>query len=357
MTPGSFPSLADRGLTPGTPPEEQTSYTIAQLAEFIEFFEKTVDEIYAYILHCTRVPDAAAELTLTVYFALLQRRRFFWWRTSASMAMVLALADKEMAALPAWQEQATGYGYAEELLRCVQGSAERQRMRHLLQGLRKLPVRQQRLAVLRFFLRWNTTKIAAVFGKTKDLVEKEVEQIGALLCEELKAEERKDLGGLPAPEEACGVLTLIRCPALPPDRKSAFRMALLERCQTMPMSSMRFAVPMGAAVLVLSIFLATFLFPPPTARSTFEQIAAIEVLLLGQEMEARNAFVAAEQDLRGIAAFYAQEDALRISLRLAPLAAAAQVEEEKKITEILKLLGESALLQNPDLVSFGGIYE
>lgn len=352
MTPVFFPSLADRGLAPEKPPEGQASRSIARLPEFIDFFEKTVDEIHAYILHCTRVPDAAEEMTLAVYFALLQRRRFFWWRTGASMTMLLALADREMAALPTWQEQATGQGYVEELLRCVQSDAERRRMRRLLQELRKLPVREQRLAVLHFFLRWNATNIAAVCGKTKDLLERELEQIGALLCEGLKAEERKDAGGLPASEEVCGILMLIRRPELSADRRNAFRMALLERCQTMPMSSMRFAVPAGVMVLALGIFLAAFLFPPPTTRGTFEQIAAIEVLLLSQEVEARNTFVAAERDLRGIAAFHAQGDALRLSLRLAPLAAAAQLEEEEKLGAILKMFGESALLRNAELVTY-----
>ena len=49
-----------------TPPEapsaEQTTFATSQLAGFVDFFEKTVDSVYAYILHGTRVPDAAAEL-------------------------------------------------------------------------------------------------------------------------------------------------------------------------------------------------------------------------------------------------------------------------------------------------------
>jgi DNA-directed RNA polymerase specialized sigma24 family protein len=339
-----------------TPPEapsaEQTTFATSQLAGFVDFFEKTVDTVYAYILHGTRVPDAAAELTLNVYFSLLQRQRFLWWRTNTSLAMILAIADREMAGLPAWQEQATGYGYIEELLHCVQGTAERQRMRHLLQGLRKLPVREQRLAILTFFLHWSAEKIAMVFGKKTPQMEKEVEQLAALLCEQLKVEERKDRGGMPVPEEVCGVLSVIRCPELPTERKNAFRMALLERCQTMPMSSMRFAIPLGAAVFLLGIFISTFLFPRLSARGTFERIAAVEVLLLSQEIEARNTFVAAEQDLRGIAASSAQGDVLRMSLRLAPLAAAEQLQEEVALGEILKKLGESDLLQNPKLVTY-----
>ncbi|MEK7137523.1 MAG: hypothetical protein AAB853_04540 [Patescibacteria group bacterium] len=352
MTPVPFPSLADRGISPPEHHEEETEFGISELKDFFAFFEKTVDAVYAYMLHCTRVPDAASELTLNVYFSLLQRRRFFWWKTNVSLAMVLALADKEMGGLPAWQEQATGYNYTEELLHCVQGSAERQRMRHLLQVLRKLPVREQRLAVLCFFLRWSSAKIASVYGKTEAAVEREVGQIGALLCEQLRVEEGKDQGRGPAPDEVCGVLTLIRCPELSAEQKNAFRVALLERCQTMPMSSMRFAMPLGALLVFLSIFLATFLSPAPPERSTFEQIAAIEVLLLSQEMETRNTFIAAEQDLRGIAASSAQGDVLRMSLRLAPLAAAEQLQEEIALGEILKKLGESELLQNPKLVTY-----
>jgi hypothetical protein len=41
-----------------------------------------------------------------------------------------------------------------------------------------------------------------------------------------------------------------------------------------------------------------------------------------------------------------------MSLRLAPLAAAEQLQEEVALGEILKKLGESDLLQNPKLVTY-----
>ena len=64
------------------------------LFEFFDFFDHSIDDVYAYIVHRTRVPEIAEDITLKLYFSLLQRQRFFWWRSRINLPELFLMADK-----------------------------------------------------------------------------------------------------------------------------------------------------------------------------------------------------------------------------------------------------------------------
>ena len=353
MTPETASPTALPGI-PGSPVHESPSYSTDELFDFFDFFDKTVEDVYAYILHCTRVAGLAADITLSVYFSLLQRRRFFWWKNIIQLSTVLALADKAIASMRAWEEEATGHDYIEALLRCMpeeQGTQTVEQMRLLFHALKQLPLREQRMAVLALFLHWPAEKTALVTGREKENIRKEYEAIMEILIATLGKESMFQNTNIRQ------LLEKIHCPVLPETKKASLRVALLERCRAAQMSSLRFALPIASLLIVASgvvgciLLVSTFLVEPLSLRAPLEEIAAVEVLLLDQEVAVRDAFLASERHLRSIAAEQALPDVARISLRLAPLAAREQLSQEKVLEAILEKLGGSTA-QSTTALSF-----
>lgn len=317
--------------------EPGAGYSVDELFDFFDFFDKSVEDVYSYVLHCTRVPELASDITLSVYFSLLQRRRVLFWKNVVQLSTLMALADRAIGSMQKWEEEAMGTSYLEELLRCSWDGKEKgtlERMRLVLRALKKLPLREQKMAVLQYFLRWGAAKTASIMGKTKQSVERDYSIVENLLMEELQKEQA--FQGVHVRD----VLRSLHCPPLENSRKTALRVALLERCRSAQMSSLRFVVPMAASSAFLGCVLifAMFLLQPLSAQDTLRQIAAVEVLVASREIEARDAFLSAEQTLRGIAAHYGQKDLAQIVLALTPHAIAKQLEQETTIRGILQKL-------------------
>ena len=333
----SSPSLAQ-----STPLGDPQSYSVDELYEFFDFFDRTVEDVYAYILHRTRAPEKTEEITIDVYFSLLQRSKFFWWKNTAQLSTILALADKAIETMPRWEEEAAGSAYFQELVRCVPRGGKEEKhiaehMRILFHTLRILPLREQRMAVLHLFLHWPAAKTASIVGRSTESIQKEYGAISALLCAELQKEPAF------AHKDVCEILNILFCPVLRETKKRALRLALLERCRTTRMSSMRFALPMGALLLLLTTLATSFVIPPLSVQGSVRSIAAAEVLLIDKEIAYRDAFLLAEADLRSIAAHVAGRNLADISVALVPKAAEQHVKQENEADRILRGLKAKSL--------------
>jgi DNA-directed RNA polymerase specialized sigma24 family protein len=321
---------------------------VDELYEFFDFFDKSVEDVYSYILHRTRAPDKAQDITLDVYYALLQRRKFFWWKSTTQLPTAFALADKAIETMAPWESEAAGGTYLQELIRCVPkgGKEEKntpERMRIIFHALRKLPIREQRMAVLHLFLHWPAEKTAAIVGRTKESIQQEYNAIMELLCTELQKEPSL------AKKDVCEVLNILFCPVLRETRKRTMRLKLLERCRATPLSSMRFALPIGALLLIFSALSATYLVPTVSTGHSMRSIAAAQILLLDQEITARDTLREAVADLQSIVAYSSEEELTNLSIALAPQAMKLHLVQDKEIRRILERLEDRSREISDDL--------
>jgi len=316
---------------------DPSSYSVDELYEFFDFFDKTVEDLYSYILHRTRAPDKAEEMTLDVYFSLLKRQKFFWWKNATQLSTAFALADKAIETMAPWNEAAEGGRYLQELIGCVpKDRKEREnvpeRMNTIFHALRKLPLREQRMAVLHVFLHWPAAKTAQIVGRSRESIQKEYDAIMSLLCNELQKEPSL------AHQDVCDVLNILFCPVLRESKKRSMRLNLLERCRTNPMSSMRFALPIGTLVLLFGVLGTSLVVPSLPASASVRTLAAAELLLMSQEVEYRNVFLEAEGTLRGIVAHYAEGDLADLSVQLAYPATTLHLAQDQEVRTILEKL-------------------
>ena len=106
---------------------------------------------------------------------------------------LLSLADKAIASMKKWEEESTGYSYIEELMKCIRDGTQKEtieKTRLVLHALKKLPLKEHKMAILRFFLNWPTKKAAKALAKKPDAFEKEYEAmlhqlVGSLGDEEI----------------------------------------------------------------------------------------------------------------------------------------------------------------------------
>jgi len=322
-----------------SPTQARENYSVDELYDFFDFFDHSVEDVYAYILHRTRAPAKVEEMTLDVFTALLQRRKFFFWKSPAHLSTALGLADKAIAALPPPVE-AEETAYFQELLRCRGGkdqeNAEKQ-MRTFLTAFRSLPLREQRMAVLQFFLHWDTSKTAGITHQPKESIATEYTAIKDLLCNALLKDSAV------TEKSACEMLTVFFCPVLRETKKKSLRMTLLERCQAAPQSSLRFALPVGAMLLVFSTIGATFFTPSLSGQSAIRSIAAAEVLLMDHERQYEKTLTEVESDLKGIAAHYGGKEVASVSVDLAPKAVAHYLTQNAAVHAILDVLKVKSL--------------
>lgn len=340
--PSALPQASSSPAAPGGAPQSGdhlAGYSVDELYDFFDFFDKTVEDVYAYVLHCTRVPELASDITLNIYFALMQRRKFFWWKNVVQISTVLALADKEIASMRKWEEEATGSSYLEELLRCSGQKMTTEQMRFFLHALRALPIREQRMATLFFFLHWSAKKTASVIGRDAQTVEREYAAIGNAVSAELLRETA--FQGMNVRQ----MLSLLRCSPVEESKKTALRLALLDRCRAAQVSSMRYLIPVASFLIVTTTLVgfSTMFLTPLSAKSTLEQIAAVEVLLLDRERTDRDTLLAAEEHLRGMGLYYAQRDLALVTMDLAPYAVEKQRKQDQEISDSLRKLGMTSL--------------
>ena len=159
------------------------------LIEFFDFFDRTVDDVYAYIKHRTRVPEVAEDITLKLYFSLLQRRRFFWWRKRADQSQIFTMADKAIGGGMQWQEAASGDAYAKEIARSMPGDTDEEKLiasQALLKAFRNMSQREQKMAIILFFLKWPLKKVCEVYDADKRSVEDSRSGLLYKLFDELK---------------------------------------------------------------------------------------------------------------------------------------------------------------------------
>ena len=314
------------------------------LFEFFDFFDKTVDDVYSYIEHRTRVPEIAEDITLKLYFSLLQRQRLFWWRNSTQLPDLFSLADKSIAGVVQWQEAANGDAYGREIARYMPGKTEEEmveRAQLLLRALKKLPLREQKMAVIRFFLRWPAAKTAALFSMKKDIVEKAYEITLHHFISQLESE--------PAFRELSveKVLKRIHCRTLSESEKAEMRLAILEKFRAAQMSSLRYVMPVAALLLVATSVtggLGLSVVAPISAQSGIRTVAAAEILLLEEKRDIRDTLDSAEQKSRALAAAFAERDLAFMSIDLAKPAIKQQLELEENVHETIEKLKAESLL-------------
>jgi|GEM_PF-1211225 hypothetical protein len=64
--------------------------------DFFDFFDRTIDDLYAYSLNRLKDNALAEENIISVYFSLMKRRRFFWWNKTMNVSTLLLIADKQI---------------------------------------------------------------------------------------------------------------------------------------------------------------------------------------------------------------------------------------------------------------------
>jgi len=314
------------------------------LFEFFDFFDRTVDDVYSYIKHRTRVPEIAEDITLKLYFSLLQRQRFFWWRNATQLPDLFSLADKSIAGVVQWQEAANGNEYMKEIARYMPGENEEEMMERtglLLRALKRLPLREQKMAVIRFFLRWPAAKTAELFSMKKDIVEKAYEITLHHFIAQLESESSfKELS-------VENVLKRIHCGTLSESDKAKMRLIILEKFRAAQMSSLRYVMPVAAFLLVATSITGGIGYGtvnPVSAQSGIRTVAAAQVLLLGEKQDVRDTILSAEKKSRALAAAFVEKDLAHISIDLAKPAVKQQVELEQNVYSTIEKLKKESLL-------------
>ena len=308
------------------------------LFEFFDFFDHSIDDVYAYIVHRTRVPEIAEDITLKLYFSLLQRQRFFWWRSRINLPELFLMADKAIAGVVRWREAAGGDSYPQDLARSMRGSNQEEkteRAKLILRALKKLPLKEQKTAVILFFLKWSTAKTAGSFGMKQELVEKAFETTLHHFIEQLENEPSfKELSvGV--------VLKRIHTGGLSEAKKASLRVAILEKFRTAQMSSLRYVMPI--AVLLFAVTsawgsLGVALEHNLSTGGAIRTMAAAEVLLLQQGHEFHETLRSADEKSHAIAAAFAGRDLAHISLDLTRPAIDQELTLEGEVYTLLELM-------------------
>ena len=340
----------------GTRPSADDSVAASEdlLFDFFDFFDRTIDDVFSYVEHRTRVRESAEDITLKLYFSLLQRQRFFWWRSKLNLPELFAMADTAIAGVVQWQEAAGGDLYAREIARTMPGNTEEEMLERanlILKALRKLPLREQKMAVIRFFLKWSTHKTAAAFALRTEVVEKAYEITLHHFIEQLEREEAfREL----SVEQTLG---RIHPKMLSPEEKAKFRVAILEKFRAAQMSSLRYVMPVAAFLLVATTVAGgagTLITDPLSAGKGIRTVAAAQVLLLSEKRDLRDTIIQAEETSHALAATFAEKDLALLSVNLLPPAIRQQLATETKVYRTIRDLQRQTILSNTihSLVSF-----
>lgn len=314
------------------------------LFDFFDFFDRTIDDVFSYVEHRTRVRETAEDITLKLYFSLLQRQRFFWWRSKLNLPELFSMADKAIAGVVQWQEAAAGDSYVREIARTMPGNTEEEMLERanlILKALRKLPLREQKMAVIRFFLRWSTRKTAAAFALRTEVVEKAYEITLHHFIAQLEKEEAfREL----SVEQT---LSRIHPKMLSPEEKAKFRVAILEKFRAAQMSSLRYVMPVATFLLVATTVAGgagTFFTDPLTAGKGVRTVAAAQVLLLSEKRDLRDTIIQAEERSHALAATFAEKDLAMLSMNLLPPAIRQQLATETEVYKTIRDLQRQTFL-------------
>lgn len=314
------------------------------LFDFFDFFDRTIDDVFSYIEHRTRVRELAEDITLKLYFSLLQRQRFFWWRSKLNLPELFAMADTAIAGVVQWQEAAAGDAYVREIARTMPGGAEEQMLERanlILRALRKLSLREQKMAVIRFFLKWSTRKTAAAFALRTEVVEKAYE---ITLHHFIAQLEKEDAFRELSVEQT---LSRIHVRTLSLEDKARLRVGILEKFRAAQMSSLRYVMPVAAFLLIATTVLGgtgVLTIEPLSAGKGIRTVAAAQVLLLSEEHELRDTIIQAEEKIHALAATFAEKDLALLSMNLLPPAIDQQLTTEKEIYDAIRDLQQQKFL-------------
>lgn len=254
------------------------------------------------------------------------------------------MADKAIAGVMQWQEAAGGDEYIHRIARYMPGESEEEMMERaqlILRAVRKLPLREQKMAVIRFFLKWPAKKTAASFAMSREIVEKAYEITLHHFISQLERE--------PAFQDLSveGVLKRIYCDALPESKKAEMRVAILEKFRAAQMSSLRYVMPVAALLLVFTSVAGGTGFmtvDPVSAHKSIRTVAAAQVLLLEEKRSILDTLINAEQKSRAIAAAFAEKDLAHISIDLAgPAIDQELILEQDVYSTIVELKEKSSL--------------
>lgn len=313
------------------------------LIEFFDFFDRTVEDVYAYIKHRTRAPELAEDITLKLYFSLLQRRRFFWWRKRADQSQIFTMADKAIGSAMQWQEAASGDAYAREIARSMPGSTDEEKLsasQTLLKAFRNISQREQKMAIILFFLRWPIKKVCEIYDADKKSVEDSHSALIHKLSTELKGE------SLLQENTMSSILDRVRCVPIDESKKAELRVAILNKFRTAQLSSLRYVMPVAAILLLVTTGVSGIGYvsvSPLSAQKQVRTMAAAETLLLQTQKDTLNILAHAEEVSTGVASTYAKREVANIALDLAAPAIDEQIELEYEIYNSIKDMGRKAV--------------
>ena len=114
--------------------------------DFFDFFDRTIDDFYVYVLNRLKDKTLAQETIISIYFSLMKRRRFFWWERMMNVSTLLLIADKQITSsakgLTSMKKQVFDEASLESFLGTINeeklSGEEKARIRtHLLEEYRK----------------------------------------------------------------------------------------------------------------------------------------------------------------------------------------------------------------------------
>ena len=313
------------------------------LSDFFDFFDYTVDQIHAYILHRTHMPDVSMEITMNVYFLLLRRRRFFWWRNVTDISILMPVVEKVIAHMPKWRGEILSESYIEELRQCVPNDnveTNLQKLEEVVQAIKGLPVKEQRIAIMCFFLHWKPAYVAEILGKNVSAIEKTYEAILNQLIDILG---EKDVFHKINVHK---FLEQISCPSLESDFKSDICTSIMEKDRAGQMSNIRLLAPVVAALLIVSSAFvgSAFIIEPQSLDESITQIAAAQVIILSEPMESLKTLRIVEENIQSITAYAVEKQISAMSVELASFALKEQLRQRKEVNKILEDMDARLLL-------------
>jgi DNA-directed RNA polymerase specialized sigma24 family protein len=330
--------------------------TVDALYDLYDFFDQTVDDVTAYLLHRTGEPKVVHDLALDVYGQVFQRWRSLSWGKQATLQTLLGFADQVIASARIVREAELSPAYLEVVRKSLVpevGSVALEQLQILFRLLHGLSDRDQKLATFSFFLHWSSEKIAPLLGIAAETVEQDRGTITEYLAQQLQTQSPWQ------GQDVRAFLASFRPTSLPEDERTALRIALLERYREKQTTLLRLLLQMAVILLVMNglaggaIATSVFLVPPQTLGGPLHELAAAEVLLSHRELQYLHTLRAAERELQGIASHYAERDIAAISLELASLALREQLSEQQEVNGILEEFGARLVAseESPNLLA------
>jgi len=298
-----------------------------------KFFYSTVDSLYTFLLFRTRTPKLAQDITVDLYRTLSMSKWLSWKRESYTIRALFRIAEKRARSVQPWQEESQSIEQSAEYMRFASGKEDKFRV--LLNIIRNMPQEQQNMSVMYFFLRWSPESIAKIIGEDQERIKQMIDYAVSYVQSQLRS------NPLFSGNDEISFISGISPIVLDDNIKMNLRNRILQVIPRVSRySPILYSVPAIAFISTIIGFavISMYAIEPQSLKTEIRSLAAVEMLITNQEKEIFEVAKQIEEDIRGIAAFYAKEDIALIAIELASHAVSRQNSQEKEAGKILEQL-------------------